>query len=194
MTDKAVFLDRDGVINELIYHREAGVIDSPFTVNQFKLLPGVADAIHILNDAGYKVIVVSNQPGVAKGHFSIDILNETTRKMHLLLKQQRAFLDRVYYCLHHPESKMEKYRVQCNCRKPEPGLLMQAATDFKLSLEKCYMVGDSLTDILAGQRAGCPTVLIGNYKCQMCKHCDETGIRPDYIAGDLQSAVNMILK
>jgi D,D-heptose 1,7-bisphosphate phosphatase len=193
MENKAVFLDRDGVINNLIYHIEAGIIDSPFTIGQFHLLPGVAEAIHRLNKARFKVLVVSNQPGVAKGHLSLDVLREMTDKMHHLLKQRNAFIDKVYYCLHHPEGIIEKYRTKCHCRKPEPGMLLQACEEFSLSLKNSIMIGDNLSDMLAGQRAGCTTILIGNNKCETCKLGDEMGIKPYIIARDLQAAVETIL-
>jgi len=193
MANKAVFLDRDGVINELVFHTEAGVIDSPFTVKQFKLLPGVTNAIQRLNKAGFKVLVVSNQPGVAKAHLSLAILRKITNKMHRLLRQQDAFVDKVYYCPHHPQGKIEKYRTMCHCRKPAPGMLLQAAEEFSLSLCNCYMIGDNLSDILAGRVCGCKTIFIGNNKCETCKLFDETGIKPHRISHDLQAAVKLIL-
>ncbi|HXX59566.1 MAG TPA: HAD family hydrolase [Dehalococcoidales bacterium] len=193
MPAKAVFLDRDGVINELIYHTEAGIIDSPFTVEQFRLLPGAAAAIHQLNGAGYRVLVVSNQPGIAKEHFSPETLRKMTQKMRRLLKKQNARLDKVYYCLHHPEGSAIKYRKTCECRKPEPGMLIQASVECNAVLSDCYMVGDNLNDILAGQRAGCRTIFIGKFKCETCNLMQELNVRPGYIVKDLQSAVKIIL-
>jgi len=191
--NKAVFLDRDGVINRLIYHQESGVIDSPFVVSQFQLLPGVGEAISLLNTLGYKVIVVTNQPGIAKNHFSLDTLDQMHRLMQDELREGKAILDGVYYCPHHPDGDNLTYRMVCRCRKPEPGLLMQAAQDLHLNLTECYMVGDSLTDIQAGQRAGCRAVLVGNMKCELCHLMEEKGVKPDAIAGDLAEAVRVIL-
>ena len=191
---KAVFLDRDGVINELIYHREAGVIDSPFTVEQFKLRPRVGEAIKLLNQAGYKVIVVSNQPGVARNHFTLDTLKQMDIKMDGELRAQGAFLDRVYYCPHHPDGDNGDYRMACSCRKPQPGLLLQAAQELNLTLSHCYMVGDNLTDVKAGENAGCKTVLIGKMKCELCRMMDEEGVKPDAIVADLFEATKTILK
>jgi D-glycero-D-manno-heptose 1,7-bisphosphate phosphatase len=190
---KAAFLDRDGVINELTYHAESGVIDSPFTLDQFQLLPGVGEAIRRLNQAGYKVIVVSNQPGVAKNHFTHITLTQMDVKLKKALEEAGAHLDGIYYCCHHPEGKNPNYRMVCQCRKPEPGLLLEAKKNFKLNLAECYMVGDNLTDVQAGQKAGCKTILIGKMKCETCRLMDEQCSRPDTIAGNLSEAVTVIL-
>ena len=191
--NKAVFLDRDGVINRLIYHQESGIIDSPFVVSQFQLLPGVGQAISLLNTLGYKVIVVTNQPGIAKNHFSLAILDRMHRLMENELKADKAVLDGVYYCPHHPEGENLAYRTVCQCRKPEAGLLMRAAQDFNLDLTQCYMVGDSLADIQAGQRAGCRAVLVGKMKCDLCNLMEEQRVKPDAIVGNLAEAVGVIL-
>ena len=191
--NRAVFLDRDGVINRLIYHQESGIIDSPFVLDQFQLLPGAASAISRLNGLGYKVVVVTNQPGIAKNHFSLDILNRMHQLMDDRLRARHAVLDAVYYCPHHPDAENPAYRTVCECRKPAPGLLLRAAQDLDLDLARCCMVGDSLTDVQAGQRAGCRTVLIGKMKCDLCRLMDEQGAKPDAIAGSLAEAVDVIL-
>jgi D-glycero-D-manno-heptose 1,7-bisphosphate phosphatase len=191
---KAVFLDRDGVINELIYYEETAVIDSPFTVEQFRLFPGAGKAIRRLNDSGFRVIVVSNQPGVAKNHFSLATLEQMNDKMAREIKADGAHIDRIYYCPHHPEGQNPAYRMVCKCRKPEPGMLSKGIRDFKLNPEECYMVGDNLTDIQAGQRAGCKTILLGKQKCELCQLMDELNAHPDRIAKDLPEAVEAILE
>ena len=188
---KAVFLDRDGTINEIIYYPDLGIIDSPFTAEQFKLLPGVGEAIKILNQNGFKVIIASNQPGIAKGHFSVDIFEEIKEKMRTELVKYGARLDAEYYCLHHPEAKKEEYKKNCECRKPKPGLLLKAAKDLNINLAESWMVGDSLTDIEAGKRAGCKTILIGRMKCELCKLMGNRNT-PDHIAKDLCSAIDVI--
>jgi D-glycero-D-manno-heptose 1,7-bisphosphate phosphatase len=191
---KAAFLDRDGVINELLYYQEAGIIDSPFTLDQFHILPGVGRAIRRLNDSGFLVIVVSNQPGVAKNHFTMDALGRMNDKMINELKADGAHIDKVYYCVHHPEGINPVYRTVCDCRKPEPGMLFQAILEFSLNPAECYMVGDNLTDIQAGHRAGCRSVLIGKQKCELCKLMDELDVHPDAIANNLPEAVDIILE
>ena len=190
---KAVFLDRDGTINEIVYYQDFGIIDSPFTAEQFKLLPQVGEAIRILNQSEFKVILVSNQPGIAKGHFSMDTFEEIREKMRTELTKQGAFLDAEYYCLHHPEAKIEEYRKNCECRKPKPGLLLKAAAEFDIDLGESWMVGDGLTDIEAGKRAGCKTILIGRMKCELCRLMDEKNT-PDYIVQDVYSMIDVIKK
>ena len=118
---KAVFLDRDGVINELLYYQEHGIIDSPFTVEQFKLLPGAGEAIRKLREGGFKTIVASNQPGIAKGYISQEAFDKIRAKMKDELAKEGAFLDGDYYCFHHPQGMVESLTVNCECRKPKPG-------------------------------------------------------------------------
>lgn len=190
----AVFLDRDGVINELIYHREAGVIDTPFTLGQFRLLPGVVEAIRILNNEQIKVIVVSNQPGIAKNHFTRTTLNSTNRKMKSLLARGGAHIDSIYYCLHHPEAVKVRFLKVCNCRKPAPGLILKAARKFQIDTNNSYMVGDNLSDIKAGRAAGCKTILIGKHKCELCRLMQEENAVPDFIAANLLEAVERIVQ
>ena len=190
---KAVFLDRDGVINELIYYQEQGIVDSPFTAEQFRLLPGVGEAIRKLNEADYKVILASNQPGIAKGSMSEENFQKIRQKMTQELAEAGAFLDGEYYCFHHPEAKVERLRANCGCRKPEPGLLLQAAKDMGIDLSKSWMIGDGLTDVKAGKRAGTRTILRGRMKCELCHLMDEEDARPDAISPNLEEAVQFIL-
>jgi len=191
---RAVFLDRDGVINELIYYQEQGIIDSPFTVEQFKLLPGVGEAINKLHDMGYKVILISNQPGIAKGHMSQETFDQIRKIMTEELGKSQAFLDGEYYCLHHPEAKVERFKTNCECRKPKPGLLLQASAEMDIDLSRSWMVGDGLTDVKAGKSAGAKTILLGRMKCELCHLMDDEGARPDIIAADLKEAAQYIRK
>ena len=189
---KAIFLDRDGVINELVYYQEQGVIDSPFTVEQFRLLPDVSKAIKKFHNMDYKVILVSNQPGIAKGHISEDTFDKIRQKMKAELSKDGACLDGEYYCFHHPEAKVETLRANCECRKPKPGLLLQAAKDLDIDLSQSWMVGDGLTDVEAGKAAGCRTILLGRMKCELCRLMDEADVRPDAICSDLREVVKMV--
>ena len=191
---KAVFLDRDGVINELIYYPEHGIIDSPFTVEQFRLFPGVGEAIKKFREMDYKVILASNQPGIAKGHMSEETFERIRRKMKEALAKEGAFLDAEYFCLHHPEAKVEMLRTNCECRKPKPGLLLQAAKEMDIDLSQSWMVGDGLTDIKAGKSAGTRTILLGIIKCELCHLMDEEDARPGAITSNLNEAVQFILK
>ena len=194
MKNKAVFLDRDGVINEVVYHKEMGIVDSPSSVDQFKLLPDVGKAINKLHSLGFKVIVISNQPGIAKDYYNMDVFDKIKEKMKNELKKDDAFLDDEYYCLHHPEAKIEKYHVICDCRKPKPGMINKAAKDNDINISESWMIGDGINDILAGQKAGCKTIIIGRMKCDLCKIMEDEGAKPDYIAPNLFKASLIIEK
>src|ERR1700732_4047680 len=141
---KAVLLDRDGVINSLVYHEDAGVIDAPFTASQFKLLPRVPEAIRLLNEIGLKVAIVSNQPGIAKGHLKSETLKSFENTMLSAVRGVGGTIDKVYYCLHQPDSKLPELRQACRCRKPEIGMLEQASQDLNVLLDQCYMIGDGI--------------------------------------------------
>lgn len=192
MNMKAVLLDRDGVLNALVYHQEAGVIDAPFTRAQFKLLPGVPHAIRQLKDLGLKLAVVSNQPGIAKGHLKPETLKAFDCKMLSAIHRAGGSVDGIYYCLHHPEAKVRSLRKDCRCRKPEIGLLEQAAGDLQVPLEECYLVGDGIPDLLAGVRAGCRVIFIGRWKCEICQFTEGNRARPAFVAKDLWEASQWI--
>jgi D-glycero-D-manno-heptose 1,7-bisphosphate phosphatase len=187
--NRAVFLDRDGVINELVYHQEQEVIDSPFTPGQFKLIPGVTGALKALRNAGYLAILISNQPGIAKGHMTVKNFELIRQKMNAELIAEGAELNGEYYCLHHPDSVIEKYRVQCDCRKPLPGLLFKAAREKDIYLKESWLIGDNLSDIKAGKAAGCRTILIGTMKCELCRLMTEKNIFPYKIDGNVGDAI-----
>lgn len=191
---RAVFLDRDGVINSMCYDPEHGTVDSPLTPEQFQLLPRSGEAIRLLKDAGFLCIVVSNQPIVAKGKSTLSLLNAITRQMHAALAKDGVKLDAVYYCLHHPQAVVDAYRMECECRKPKPGLLLQASRELGIDLARSYMIGDGLIDIQAGREVGCTTILLGSIKCYKCKFMQALNTRPDFIAKDLFEAVELILE
>jgi D-glycero-D-manno-heptose 1,7-bisphosphate phosphatase len=189
---KAVFLDRDGSINKPVLYRELGLIGSPIREEQMELLPGAAAGIRLLNSLGLKVIVVSNQPGVAKGNMTEAMLEAINKRMRVLLEAEGAFLDAVYYCPHHPSDGQPPYRQECRCRKPNPGLLEQSARAHGLELAASYMVGDSYTDMLTGQAAGCRSILLGGVKCDSCRLMQEVGAMPEAIAASLWEAAVII--
>lgn len=155
---KAIFLDRDGTIN-----RYVGFLRN---IDEFELLPGVADAIKKINASGYLAIVVTNQPVIARGEVTVEQLQEIHNKMETLLGTEGAYLDAIYYCPHHPhrgyEGEIPELKIDCDCRKPKPGMLLKAAKDFNIDLSSSWMVGDGVNDIKAGQAAGCMTALIGS--------------------------------
>lgn len=153
---KAVFLDRDGTINKYI-----GFLRD---LDDFELIDGVASAIKAINVSGYLAIVVTNQPVIARGEVSFEELQEIHNKMETLLGEQGAYVDAIYYCPHHPhkgyEGERPELKIECDCRKPKPGMLLQAAKDFNIDLEHSWMIGDGENDIAAGKNAGCHTALI----------------------------------
>ena len=189
---KAVLLDRDGVINALVYHQDAGVIDAPFTAAQFRLLPRVPQAIRLLNDMGLKTAIVSNQPGIAKGHLRLETLKTFESTMIAGIRDAGGKLDGVYYCLHHPEGQVPELRQSCRCRKPEIGMLEQASRDLHARLDQCYMIGDGIPDLQAGLRAGCRTIFIGRWKCEICQFTEGNEVRPHLVATDLWEACQLI--
>lgn len=154
---KAIFLDRDGTINEYV-----GFLTD---IKEFRLLDGVAEAIRKINASGYLAIVVTNQPIIARGEVSFTELQEIHNKMETLLGAEGAYIDAIYFCPHHPDKGFEgervEYKISCDCRKPKPGMLLKAAEDFNIDLSRSWMVGDGKNDVEAGKNAGCKTVLIG---------------------------------
>jgi len=183
--NRAVFLDRDGVINEIVYFPELGVLDSPLNPKQFRLLPRVAEAIRVFNSLSLKVVIVSNQPSIAKGKMTEKAFEKVRLKMKRELERKGARIDAEYYCFHHPLAKDVRYRANCDCRKPKPGLLLRAAKDLELDLSRCYVVGDSLTDVKAGKAVGCKSFLIGYLKCDLCRLMEDEGVKPDLIVPSL---------
>lgn len=154
---KAIFLDRDGTINKYV-----GFLRD---INDFELLPGVGEAIKKINASGYLAIVVTNQPVIARGEVTFNQLKEIHNKMETLLGREGAYLDGIYFCPHHPDKgfdgEVPELKIDCDCRKPKPGMLIKAAEDFNIDLSKSWMVGDGKNDIKAGQDARCHTALIG---------------------------------
>ena len=153
---KVIFLDRDGTINKYV-----GFLTD---INDFELLKDSASAIKKINDSDYLCIVVTNQPVIARGEVTFDELKEIHNKMETLLGKEGAYLDAIYYCPHHPDSGFEgeikELKIECDCRKPKPGMLLKAAKDFNIDLTSSYMIGDSDNDVAAGRNAGCKCIKI----------------------------------
>jgi D-glycero-D-manno-heptose 1,7-bisphosphate phosphatase len=182
----ALFLDRDGVIVD-----EAEYLADPA---QLRLLPGAAEAIADLNRKSVPVIVVTNQSGVARGYFPESRIAEIHEQLDRLLAGQGAQIARYYYCPHHPTEGQSPYRVDCQCRKPRPGMLLQAARDLSLDLRQSYLVGDKLSDLEAGASAGCRTVLVRTgYGRALADTLEPQGVHLDMIADDLREAVRFCL-
>lgn len=184
---KCVFLDRDGTVN--IYK---GLLSK---VEQLELEYKVSEAIKQLNDSGYLVIVITNQPVIARNLCTIEELLNINAKMEMLLAEDGAYIDDLYFCPHHPDSGYEgenkKYKIKCNCRKPEIGMLNMANEKYNIDFEKSYFIGDTTVDIQTGKSAGCTTVLLSTGQAGKDKKID---IVPDYKADNIYDAVNMILE
>ena len=190
---RAVFLDRDGVINAMVYNVEFGLVDSPANPREFTLLPRVPDAIRVINALGFLVVVISNQPGIAKGKFSVSLLEAMTHQMVSELAAKGSRIDSVYYCYHHPEGVIKAYRKTCDCRKPKPGMLLRAAKELDIALDQSYFIGDGITDMQAGQAAGTTNLLVyPSFKCYICEELNRHHVQPHYIVPSLHDGVKLI--
>jgi D-glycero-D-manno-heptose 1,7-bisphosphate phosphatase len=175
----AVFLDRDGTINE-----EVGYLHDP---RDLRLIPGAGEAIHLLNQTGVPVILVTNQAGIGRGYYSEMAMQRTHRELASRLAAHEAHLDAIYHCPHHPQAG-------CGCRKPQPRLLIQAAQEHEIDLRRSFAVGDKVSDLRAGQRVGCQAVLVlTGYGAEARQAFREADFQPHYIARDLLDAVQWIL-
>ena len=186
----AVFIDRDGTINE-----ETGYVDS---LDKFRILPGVTDAIRELNQNDIPAILITNQSGIARGYFTTDFLKALHEKMHRELKERRCRLDGIYICPHHPDE-------HCACRKPRPGMLLRAARENKITLYSSYVIGDKLIDIELAHRVGAKGILVlTGYGAEELKGMGERGLsggtefnsvpnQADYVAANLHEAVEWVL-
>ena len=174
---RAVFLDRDGTIAE----------DVPYCsrVEDFKILPTVSQGIRLLNKQGLKVVIITNQSGIARGYFTRETLSLIHQKMKEELAKYDAWIDAIYVCPHHPEER-------CECRKPKPTLLLQAAKENGIALKLSYMVGDNAKDIEAGKAAGCKTILVTTGPNG--ENIEAKVKEPDIIAASLYEAVEWIIK
>jgi D-sedoheptulose 7-phosphate isomerase len=147
-----------------------------------------------LNRLGLLVIVTTNQPGIAKGKFTLAALEKITEKMAAAMAAEGARIDEVCSCLHHPEAVLPQYRLECGCRKPRPGLLLDAGVKWNLDLARSYMVGDGISDVLAGQAAGVTTLFVGSRKCYLCDELARQGAQPHFFVGTLSEAAEVIAK
>lgn len=184
----AVFLDRDGTINE-----QMGYINH---ISRFVMLPRAAAAIRLLNDQGIPVVVVSNQSGLARGYFPESLIKEVHAKMTEALAQEGAHIDGIYICPHHPEAKEERFRLDCDCRKPKPGLFYKAAADFDLDLGRSYVVGDRWSDLKAAAAVDAKGVLVltGYGRGDFEYIGPVQTVQPTHVAEDLYAAVQWIVQ
>ena len=186
---KGIFLDRDGVINHNVWNSDTQGYESPHLVQDFRFLPGVLEALKTLQNEGYLLFIVSNQPSYAKGKTTLESLQEIHEYMHdQFLKENIQFSD-YYYCYHHPEGIAPEYSIVCSCRKPSSYFLERAEEDHGISLMSSWMVGDRDTDVWCGQNAGTRTIQIKEIEnsAQFGKS------KPDHFCGNLAEAAVIIL-
>ncbi len=188
MSNKAIFLDRDDTLIE-----DPGYINNP---NQVRLLDGVAESLTDLKNLGYKLIVVTNQSGVARGIITEEVLGEIHKRLEELLTEQGVSLDKIYYCPYHPDGSVRKYRRESKFRKPNPGMLLKASEEMDVDLEQSWCVGNSRRDIEAGKQAGCKTILLDSpsHKEQAEQNLAPKGVKPDFRAVNMKEVVNIIKK
>lgn len=193
-SNSACFIDRDGVVNEIVWREEIGQPDSPLSPEEFHFLPGAERALKQLKAKGFAVFIVTNQPAAAKGKVSLEQLYAVNAYMEQLLEKKGVVLDGVSVCPHHPsgsEGTSELFLIQhCNCRKPKPGMLLDIMKKHNIDVQHSYMIGDSYTDILAGRAAGVKTAFIGDYKCDVCKRLRDN--YPDMIGRNLEEIVQKL--
>lgn len=177
----AVFLDRDGTINE-----EVGYLND---LSRLKLLPKVWEGLKVLKDRGFKLIVVTNQSGVARGYFPKELVHQANELIQKRLSKKGVILDDFFVCFHLPDSG-------CSCRKPKPGLIFDAAKKHDIDLSRSYMVGDKLIDIETGKNAGLKTILVltGYGRGELKYVAPKKGVYPDFVAEDLREAAKIIIK
>lgn len=185
---RAVFFDRDGTLLHLVYDKELNIVYTPRKVNQVKLMPLAKKVLKTIKELGFLTFIISNQPDIGLGRMTVSTFNKIQQKIH-------GLLDGEYYCLHHPFAKIAKYKKMCSCRKPLPGMLLQASKEHGVDLTKSWMVGDSVYDVIAGHKAGCKTILIANipesgYLSLFLKQLGE--VKPDYIVKKLVNIVPIL--
>ncbi|MSU55795.1 MAG: HAD family hydrolase [Candidatus Taylorbacteria bacterium] len=181
---KAVFLDRDGTLIRFV--------DLLHNVKDLRLLPRTGEALAKLRQLGYLLVLVTNQPVIARGMATEEMIADIHTVLQERLRPYGAELDALYVCPHHPNANVERYRVKCDCRKPEIGLILQAARDHSIDLSKSFMIGDSTRDTLAGNRAKLTTILVQTGEAG--KDVWQFPGKPDHVATDLPSAVRYIKK
>lgn len=194
-TKKAIFVDRDGTLNRMVYDETHGLLDSPRRPAQVELVPGAGEFLKQVKAMGYMVFVVTNQPGIAKGTITVRELGAVNRRLSALLGKEGGKWDALYYCPHHPgdsngKETLRRFMRVCDCRKPKPGLLFQAAEEHGIDLAASWMIGDGLNDVQAGKAAGCRTILLTSLKLeQIQRFVGSKETTPDVIAPDYDAAI-----
>lgn len=184
---KAVFIDRDGTLNV--------EKDYVFRIEDFEFISGAIEAVRLLNENSFKAVVISNQSGIARGYYTPNDVHILHDHIQRELKKHKAFMDAFFYCPHHPDGTVKEFQKVCECRKPNPGMILQAEQKLNLDLEQSYVIGDNLTDIQLKEKVPLKTILVrtghGEKNIKALKASD---IQPDRIEGNLLQAVQYIIR
>jgi D-glycero-D-manno-heptose 1,7-bisphosphate phosphatase len=191
MINKAVFLDRDGVINPLVYNPETSEYESPHHVSDFSVFPYFDKAMKLLADNGFYRIVVSNQPDFAKGKASMEDIDGIAEMLKTYSDERGGLIDEFCYCFHHPQGIVPEFACECRCRKPGTLFLENAVSKYDLDAAHCYFIGDRESDILCGQRMNIRTVRLVSFHSQSD---GENRVKADAYVSNLYEAVNWIIK
>lgn len=191
---KAVFVDRDGVINEIVFNDDTEQLDSPLKKGDFKFIENAIDGLKLLNEKGYLLFIITNQPAAAKGKVKLSVIYDINGYMLDQLKSEGVSIEGVQICPHHPDlanKTQERFLIRhCLCRKPGTKMIGDILCKYCIDLANSYMIGDSFTDVLAGRRAGLKTAFIGDFKCDVCHRLNE--LKPDLIGNNLYDIAKLL--
>ena len=193
--NKAVFFDRDGVINEMVFDTETGTVHTPLRPDQVVLSYGISESLKATKQLGYLNVIISNQTNVGLGRITAKTHELIRTKINQELQKEDAVVDKEYYCFHHPFAKLEKYKKVCDCRKPNIALFSQAARDLNIDLKQSWMVGDGVFDVIAGHNAGCKTILVANInEAGYLKVFEEKlgNIKPNFVVKHISEIIPII--
>ncbi len=187
MKRKAVFIDRDGTINKEVNYLHK--------VEDLEILPGVAEAIKLLNDRGFLVIVPTNQSGIARGYYGVEDMRKINEEISRRLAKNGAYIDAFYFCPHHPKGKIEEFTISCDCRKPKSGMFLKAAGDYNVDFPGSFSIGDKIRDLEPAKKLGCKGILVKTgYGEEELKEREAWQLEPDYVAEDLMEGVKWIIE
>ena len=181
---KAVFLDRDGTLIKQV--------ELMHSVGELEIFPGIPEAIAKLNQLGFLAIIVTNQPVVARGLATPEDIEKVNAELVKRIADGGGKIEAVYFCPHHPEATLERYRLRCDCRKPEPGMISRGIKEFNIDPEQSFMIGDAIIDVVAGQKAGLRTILVKSGPGHSGLDKKFPDVHPNWEAADLAEAVNII--
>lgn len=193
--NKAFFLDRDGVIIKMVYDLKYDYIHTAFIPEEVEFNFGITELLKKTRTLGYKNIVVSNQPDIGFGKISEKNFKQICSRINAELKKENIILDDEYYCFHHPFAAIGSYRKECDCRKPKTGMFLKAAKDHNINMEKSWMIGDGVNDIIAGKLSGCKTILIANLlEAEYLRIVEEklADNKPDFIVKNLKEILGIM--